>query len=313
MEKIGSSSLWVEKYRPKIFADLIAPADLHRFLKSVKKDGDVPNLLFNGPAGTGKTTTAIAIAEELGASYLHLNASINRSINDIRYQVQSFATTKSLVSDSRKIAILDEFDRLTPEAMDALKGLIEETESNCRYIFITNNIQKVIAPLISRCQQFSFGVDEVGKKDLILQYFKRSKYILEAEKIKYDKETVAKFCVELFPDMRKILNELQKFSKANGEINEDIFNFLDDAVIRDLVVEMKAKQFDNVRKIVGPIDPGTFYTSFYDDLKTYIKNESIPDVVVTLAEYAFRDSLVVDREINLMACLIELMKSVKWK
>jgi len=313
MKKIGKSSLWVEKYRPQNFDDIIAPDSLHSFFENVKKDGEVPNLLFDGPAGTGKTSVAFALAKELDTSYLYLNASIDNSINDVREKVQSFATTKSLLSNSKKIAILDEFDRLTGNAMDALKTLIEETESNCRYIFITNNVQKIIPPLISRCQQFSFAVNESGKKELILQYFKRCKYILENENVSYDKTILAKFINELFPDMRKIINELQKFSKSHGEVTQDIFNFLDDAIIKDLVNEMKRMKFDNVRKLASGIDSSSFYSSFYNDIKEYIKNESIPDIILILGEFAFRDGMMVDKELNLVSCLIEIMKNAKWK
>lgn len=313
MEKIGAKNIWVEKYRPQTFADIIAPPSLQRFLVSVLEAGEVPNLLFNGPAGTGKTTTAKAIARELGSDYLYINAAIDRSIDTIRYKVQSYATTKSLFSDARKICILDEFDRLTAEAADSLKSLIEETEFNCRYIFITNNIQKVIAPIISRCQQFSFGTDAEGRKDLLIQFFSRCRFILENEGVEYDKKILIEFIDKLFPDMRKIINELQKFSMSHGEIDSNILNLTDEAVIKELVVEMKAMKFDAVRSIASSLDPSSFYRSFYDDIKEYLKSDSIPDIIVILAEYAYRDGVSIDREINLVACLVELMKGSKWK
>jgi replication factor C small subunit len=313
MELIGESKLWVKKYDPKSFDDIIAPLALKTFLESIRKDGETTNLLFSGPAGTGKTATARAIAKELGTDYLYINASKDRSIDTIRYKVETYATTKSLFSDGLKIAILDEFDRLTPEAMDSLKALIEETETNCRYIFITNHIQKVIPPLISRCQQFFFGTDEASRKELLVQFFSRCRFILETEGVKYDKETLALFVKELFPDMRKIINELHKSAKAHGEIGPDILNTMDGALIKDLVSEMKGMKFDVVRSMVNGLDPASFYRSFYDDIKEYLQPESIPGMVVVLAEYAFRDGLSIDREINLVACLVELMKEVKWK
>lgn len=313
MEKIGTSNLWCEKYRPDNFADIIAPESLKTFLENVKKEGDIPNLIFNGPAGTGKTTTAKAIASELAADSLYLNAALDRSINDIRFKVMGFATTKSLFSDDRKISILDEFDRLTAEAEDALKTLIEETETNCRYIFITNNIQKVIAPLISRCQQFSFGADESSKKDLMMQYFQRCQFILDNEGVEYDKKVLIKFIAEIYPDLRKIINELQKYVLSHGEIDDGIFNLTDEAIIKDLAVEMKAMKFDNIRKIASTLDPQSFYKSFYDDIKIYLDKSCIPDMVVVLAEYAYRDGVSIDREINLVACLVELMRGARWK
>lgn len=313
MEKTNEISIWVESFRPNKFSDIIAPSKLQNFLKNLKKDGDIPNLIFDGPAGTGKTTTAIAIAKELGTTYLHLNCSINTGINDIREEVQNFATTKSLFSDGIKIAILDEFDRLSGPAMDSLKGLIEQTAKNCRYIFITNHIQKVIPPLISRCQQFTFGINESEKKELILQYFKRSQDILNQENIPYDKKILGKFIKELYPDFRKILNELQKCAKSHGEINDEIFNYLDDGVIKDLIAELKSMKFNNMRKIATSIDPSAFYKTFYDDITKYLENSCIPDIIVLLAEFCYRDGISIDREINLVACLVEIMKSAVWK
>lgn len=315
MKKIGSSTLYVEKYRPQSFEDIIAPATLHTYLQNIIKDGDVANLMFSGPAGTGKTTTALAIVKELGADLLHLNAALDNSINDIRFKVRNFATTKSLFSDT-KIAIIDEADRLSGGlggGQDSLKVLIEESSSNCRFIFITNNITKMIEPLTSRCQSFSFGTNENDKKTLLTQFFKRAQFILDEEKVKYDKGVLAEFVTSVYPDFRKILNELQKFVKAHGEIDERIFSRADSAVMLNLIDEMKSKSFDKVREIAGSIDWNIFYSTFYQDMKTHIENSSIPDTVVILAEYAHRHGFSIDQELNGVACLTELMRGTKWK
>lgn len=314
MKKIGTSSIWYEKFRPQTFEDIITTPKMEKYLARIKNEDTVGNLLFNGPAGTGKTSIAFAIVRELGADELYINASKDNSINTLRYDVQSFATTKSLMSDGEKIVILDEFDRLSAEAMDALKAMIEETHRNCRYIFITNNIGRVIEPIISRAEQFTFGT-EIGeeKKDLIIKYFSRAKFILENEEVEYDKKVVATLVRDLFPDFRKTINKLQNYFKLNGEINEGIFDTLDDVLIKNLVEEMKAMKFDNVQALARGIDPNNFYSTFYADLKEYLKNESIPDMIMLMNEYNYRNQIVIDREINLVACLSEMMSTAKWK
>jgi len=313
MKEISKSSLWVERYRPKCFEDLIIPEHLKTFTSQIKKDGDVSNLIFSGPAGTGKTSLAKSIANELKADVLHMNCSLDNSINDIRYKVQSFATSVSLFSDGKKIAILDEFERLSQQAQDSLKALIEDTEETCRFFFITNNLQKVIPPLISRTQGFIFGSEEAEKKNLVVSMFKRTQFILDNEGIPYNKKVLAEFVAKTYPDFRKTLNELQKFAKSYGEITEDIFNVTDEKLLNDLVSELKAKKFGNIRKIASNIDCNSFYTSFYTDLDEYLDRSCIPDTVVMLAEYCYRDAISTDREINLVAFLVEFTKIAKWR
>lgn len=313
MELIGSSTLWVEKYRPQKFDDIICPEKLKTFLSNIKNSKDIPNLLFHGSAGTGKTTTAKAICNELDCTYLHLNCSLDNSINDIRYKVQSFASTVSLYDDKKKIAILDEMDRLSGNAMDSIKSLQEETESNCRYIFITNNVNKVIDPIISRTQQFSFGESEQEKKDLISQMFKRCSFILGNEKIEFDKKSLVDLIVKVFPDFRKTINTLQQYSMMSGKIDSGIMNQTDDSKVSNLLAAMKAMKFLEFRKIASTIDTNTFYSTFYDSVDEYLEKECIPNLIVLLAEYNFRDGLCNDREINLVAFLIECAKIAKWK
>lgn len=314
MKKIGTSSIWYEKYRPQTFEDVITTPAMARYLERVKTDDTVGNLLFNGRAGTGKSSIAYAIVRELGADELYVNASSDTSIDNIRFNVRSFATTKSLMSDGEKIVILDEFDRLSAEAMDSLKAMIEETHRNCRYIFITNNIGRVIEPLISRAEQFTFG-NETGeeKKDLIIKLFGRMKFILDTEEVEYDGKVVATVVRDLFPDFRKTINKLQNYFKLYGQIDKGIFNTLDDVLIKNLVDEMKSMNFNSVQLLARGIDPNGFYTTFYADLKEYLENESIPDMIMLMNEYNYRNQIVIDREINLVACLSEMMQTAKWK
>jgi len=315
MQMIGESSIWVEKYRPMNFDDLIVPDGIRQFLQQVKEDGDIPNLLFSGIHGTGKTATARAIVNELESTYHHMNCSFNTSINDIRFEVTKFATTSSLYdsSGSKKIAILDECDRLSTEAMDSLKGLIEDVHENCRFIFITNRFQKIIGPLDSRTQHWPFGVNEQEKNDLVLQYYKRCGFILNNENVEYDDENLAMFIAELYPDFRKILNELQKYAKAHGKIDDSIFNYQDEKLVADLMEVLKTCKFDNMRKLVTALDPQTFYTTMYGNMDEYLKNEVKPDVVEILGEWAAKDGMTIDREVNLAACCTMLMKTCKGK
>lgn len=311
--KPSESSLWTERWRPQTFEDVIAPKKLHQYFDKIKEDGDISNLFFYGPYGTGKTTTALAIAKELNADYIHLNSSIDTSINDVRYKVQTFATSQSLFSESKKIVILDEMDRISSEGQDALKGLIELTSNRTRYIFITNHIERVHEALLSRTQKFSFGVNTTQKKELIKQFFNRVKYILDTEKVSYDSKVLAKFITDGYPDFRKIIGELQKFSKMNGEINEGIFEMQDEAVVTDLLQSLKEKKIDSMRKIVSSIDPSAFYSTFYGDMKSHIKNESIPTCIHILGEHTYRDGVSMNREINLAECCLSLMEQLKWK
>ena len=314
MEKIGTSSIWIERYRPQTFNDVIVTTAFVNFLESLKKEGETTNILFSGPAGTGKTSIAKAIAKELGADSLYVNASKDRSINDMRYTVEGFATTKSLMSDGLKIVILDEFDRLTPEAMDSLKGMIEETHRQCRYIFVTNNIRMVTEPVTSRAQEFVFG-KETGeeRKELIVKQFARAKFILEDQGVEYDKKVVATLITKMFPDFRRATNKLHQYNMMYGKIDEGILDTMDDSLVKELIPEMKAMNFNKVQLAARGIDPGQFYRFFYDEMKTHLQSECIPDMIVLLNEYNYRDGLVVDREINLVACLVDLMKGAQWK
>ncbi len=314
METIDSS-IWVERYRPQTIQDVIAPIEVISFLEKAKERGVTSNLIFYGPYGTGKTTVALALCKELEADYIHINGSIDTSINDVRYKVETFATSNTIFGnkDKLKIVIMDECDRMSDQAQDSLKGLIELTSKKCRYIFISNHIEKVNGGLLSRTQEFPFGVNESQKKMLIKGYFGRVKAILDNEEVKYDPKILAQFIVSKYPDFRKILGELQKFADAYGEINENIFDLQDESITTDLITAMKEMKVDAVRKIVSTIDPIGFYITIYIDMKELIDKSSIIPFIHILGEFTYRHGVTGNKEINLMDCCTTIMEQVKWK
>ena len=313
MEKLGKSNLWKEKYRPKTFKDIIIPDSVRTFLNTMKETGQLMDVIFDGPAGTGKTTTALAIVDEMDLSSLYVNTATDGSIDDVRFKVKSFATSKSLFDDKLKVVILDEADRLTPKAADSLKVMIEETTDYCRFIFITNHFSKMIPPIVSRCKYQSFGSTQETRKELLVKFFGRCKFILENENVEYDKVALGKFVAELFPDMRRIIGELQGYNMSHGKIDEGILNLIDDSLVTDIVKHMKEMKFDVVRTLASEIDPQGFFKNFYDRIHEFVKPECRPDVVVMLNEYACNDSIAINKELNMVACLTEMMKTVKWK
>lgn len=318
MKEIGKSSLWTEKYRPKTTEDLIAPEKTKRLLKTIVKEGQLPNLLLYGTAGIGKTSAARALINDLGGEELYINGSLETSIDVIRDRVTQFATTHSVIGTGQKVVIIDECERLSANAMDALKVILEETAENCRFIFCTNNLQKIISPLQSRCKLISFNYGKDDSKEIILQYFKRIQFVLKNEGYgitKEEKEILANFCKEFFPDFRKMLNELQGYLKTNEKIDFGLLRTAENSQVGELVELLKSRSFNKMRKYCTEIDPSTFYTSFYNEIVDYIKPEVVPDVVMILAEYGYKHALTIDQEINLVACCTELMKTLAghWK
>jgi DNA polymerase III delta prime subunit len=311
MEVIGKSSLWVEKYRPKTVKDLILPAPIKTFLAKIVESKEVPNLLFFSSAGRGKTSTAFAITNDLDADVLYINASIENSIDTVRFKVQQFAMTSSF-SDGKKVVILDEMDRML-NAQDALKALIEQCEANCRFIITTNNLSKIIDPIKSRTQLIDFNFSSKETKELVIAYFKRVCWILEQEKIVFDKATLAEFVKKAYPDFRKTLSELQKFVQMHGSVDEKIFSSLDDSTFNSLVEELRNRKFNAVRKLATEIDPDTFYGQLYSEMDKLLEDKCKPDAIVALADSAYRSSLTVNKELELASCLVGLMRICIWK
>lgn len=301
--------LWVEKYRPKKIAETILPAGLKKTFQEFVDNGELPNLLLSGSQGTGKTTVARALCEEVGADYIVINGSMNGNIDTLRNDIKNFASTVSL-NGGRKVVILDEADYLNPQSTQpALRGFIEEFSKNCSFILTCNFKNRIIAPLHSRCSVIDFKIENTEKPKLAGQFFKRVITILETENVTFSEKVVAEVINRHFPDNRRILNELQRYG-ASGTIDEGILSVSSDANMKELMRNLKEKNFKEVRKWVAlniDNDPVQLYRNFYDNASTYVAPRSIPQLVVTLADYQYKSAFVADQEINLVACLTELM------
>lgn len=301
--------LWVEKYRPKTIEDTILPVGLKKSFKEFVDNGEIPNLLLSGTQGTGKTTVARALCEEVGADYIIINGSMNGGIDTLRNDIKNFASTVSL-NGGRKVVILDEADYLNPQSTQpALRGFIEEFSKNCSFILTCNFKNRIIAPLHSRCSVIDFKIENGEKPQLAGQFFKRVKSILQSENVETNDKVVAELITRYFPDNRRILNELQRYG-ASGVIDEGILQASGDANIKDLMRELKAKNFKELRKWVAlniDNDPQQLFRKLYDNASTYVAPRSIPQLVVTLADYQHKSAFVADQEINLVACLTEIM------
>ena len=304
-----SEYLYVEKYRPHKIEDCILPDRLKKVFQEYVKEGNIPNLMLTGTAGCGKTTVAKAMCEEIGCNFLFINSSDERGIDVLRTKIKGYASTVSLTG-GRKVIILDEADYLTPEAQAGLRGAIEEFSENCSFIFTCNFKARLIDALHSRCSVIDFALKGDEKLKMASQMFKRLSVILKTESIDYDKDVLAKIVERYFPDYRRTLNELQRYS-TSGNIDAGVLSQVDSArKLDDLIKALKEKDFTAMRKWVvtnSDVDQNRIFRSIYDNLSVYLKPESIPLSVVTLAKYQYQAAFVADQEINLVACLTELM------
>ena len=307
--------LWVEQYRPKTVDECILPKTLKTQLQSYVDKQDISNLILSGGPGVGKTTAARAMLDQIGATYMFINGSEESGIDVLRTKIKNFASTVSL-DGGRKYLILDEADYLNPQSTQpALRGFIEEFHQNCGFILTCNYKNKLIAPLHSRCGVVDFTIPKSEKAGLAGQFFKRAISILQENEIKYNEKVVAELINKYFPDWRRILNELQRYS-VSGEIDAGILVNLSEKSIKDLMGMMKKKEFTNVRKwVVDNIDsdPDAIFRVVYDNLYDFLEPSSIPHVVVILGEYQYKNAFVADAEINMVACLTEIMARGKFK
>jgi len=312
---VRDTFLWVEQYRPKTVDECILPKTLKTQLQSYVDKQDISNLILSGGPGVGKTTAARAMLDQIGATYMFINGSEESGIDVLRTKIKNFASTVSL-DGGRKYLILDEADYLNPQSTQpALRGFIEEFHQNCGFILTCNYKNKLIAPLHSRCGVVDFTIPKSEKVGLAGQFFKRAISILQENGIKYNEKVVAELINNHFPDWRRILNELQRYS-VSGQIDAGILVNLGEKSIKELMGMMKNKEFTNVRKwVVENIDndPDTLFRAVYDNLYEYLDSSTIPHVVVILGEYQYKNAFVADAEINMVACLTEIMARGKFK
>ena len=309
--------LWVEKYRPQTIEDCILPEDLKQTFDSFLEQGEIPNLLLSGSAGVGKTTIAKALCNELGADFYVINGSDEgRFLDTVRNQAKTFAATVSLTSTSRhKVLIIDEADNTTPDVQLLLRASIEEFQKNCRFIFTCNFKNKIIEPLHSRTTVIDFNVRGKTKQTLAAQFFERCRDILTREKVRFNDKVVVQVIQKYFPDFRRTLNELQRYG-STGAIDTGILATLGNANVDSLVTSLRSKKFNDVKKWVQQNldnDPVSIMRNLYDSLSTIMEGPSIAAAVLIIAEYQYKSAFVVDQEINLLACLTQLMLECEFK
>jgi DNA polymerase III delta prime subunit len=301
--------LWVEKFRPKTVSDCILPDRIKKVFQNYVDTANIPNLMLTGSAGVGKTTVAMAMCEESGLNYMFINSSEERGIDMLRTKIRGYASTISLTG-GRKVIILDEADYLTPDAQAALRGAVEEYSENCSFIFTCNFKSRLLDALHSRCSVIDFSLKADEKPRMAAQLFGRLSNILTKENVEYDKQVLIKIVEKFFPDYRRTLNELQRYSSGGSIDAGTLAQISDVRKIADLVGYLKEGNFAEMRKWVvtnSDIEPSRIYRKVYDSLYEYFKPSSIPQAVVILARYQYQSAFVADQEINLVACLTEIM------
>jgi len=300
--------LWVEKYRPKTIQECILTDQLKETFQEYVNRKEIPNLLLSGSAGVGKTTVAKALCNEVGCDYIVINGSDESGIDVLRTKIKNFASSVSLMG-GRKVVIIDEADYLNANSTQpAMRGAIEEFSNNCSFIFTCNFKNRIIDPIHSRCTVIDFKLNG-SKSKMAMAFFKRVEFILKNENVKYEKEVVAAIITKHFPDNRRVLNELQRYS-VSGVIDKGILTSISDVQMGDLITALKEKNFGNARKWTTnnlDNDPTKVYRKVYDGLYELLKPESVPQLVLHLAKYQYQSAFAADQEINMVACLTEIM------
>ena len=312
-----SDFIWVEKYRPQTIDECILPENIKKTFKDFLNRGEIPNMLLSGPPGVGKTTVAKALCNELGVDYYVINGSDEgRFLDTVRNNAKNFASTVSLNSESKhKVIIIDEADNTTSDVQLLLRASIEEFSNNCRFIFTCNYKNKIIEPLHSRCAVVEFGIKGKHKQEIAAAFFGRLITILEQEGIDADKKVLAELINKHFPDWRRVLNECQRYS-VGGKIDSGILAHFSDVKVNDLIKNLKEKNFPEVRKwVVTNLDndSSVLLRRIYDSLYESLVSNTIPAAVLIIAKYQYQIAFVADQEINMLACLTEIMVECKFK
>ena len=307
--------LWVEKYRPKTINDCVLPAHIKKTFEDIVNGGELHNMLLTGTAGLGKTTVAKALCNELDLDYLLVNGSEESGIDTLRNKIKQFASSVSL-QGGYKVVILDEADYLNPQSTQpALRGFIEEFSGNCRFILTCNFKNRIIEPLHSRCSVVEFNIPKKDANRLCSVMMSRLMLILDDEGIKYETSVLAELIMKYMPDWRRVINELQRYS-TSGVIDSGILVSLNDISVNELMSSLKMKDFKKMRQWVSnniDSDPASLFRKMYDNMNEFIEPSSIPQMVLILADYQYKNSFVADHELNLVACCTEIMAGVKFK
>ena len=312
---MNTDFLWVEQYRPKTIDDCILPDSLKSLFSAFIKKGEISNMLFSGTAGIGKTTVAKALCNQMNCDWIMINGSEEGGIDVLRNKIKNFASTVSL-SGGKKVVILDEADYLNPQSTQpALRGFVEEFHKNCRFILTCNFKNRIIEPLHSRFSNIEFKVNPKDKPKLASRLFERAIYILKEQNVDYEDKVLVELITKHFPDFRKLINELQRYS-VSGAIDAGILVNVSDENLKTLVTHLKNKEFGDMRKwVVNNLDndPVKIFRKIYDTLYTNLEPSTIPHAVLIIADYQYKSAFVADQEINLVVCLTELMSQVKFK
>ena len=308
--------LWVEKYRPQTIATTILPTAIKQTFREFVNQDNIPNMILSGGAGMGKTTAAKAMLEELGCDYIVINGSMNGNIDTLRTEIRNFASSVSFTG-GRKYVILDEADYLNPQSTQpALRNFMEEYSKNCGFILTCNFLNRIIEPLHSRCSVIEYKIPKDERSSMAAEMYKRCKEILDTENVTFDNKVVAEVVKKFFPDNRRVLNELQRYS-ATGAIDAGILVNFEEVNIKSLMDALKEKRFSDVRKWVAQNVDGDssqdIFRKVYDNIHEYAEPQSIPQVVVTVADYQYKSAFVADHEINVMAMLTELMVETQFR
>lgn len=307
--------LWCEKYRPKNISETILPKKLKDVFQNIVDSGNIQNMLFTGTAGLGKTTVARAICNELGYDYIVINGSEEGNIDTLRGKIKRFASSVSLSGD-KKVVILDEADYLNPQSTQpALRAFIEEFSNNCRFIFTCNFKNRIIEPLHSRCGVYEFNTTKKEMQLLCAEFLKRLIHILNLENISYNKEIIIQLIMKYAPDWRRIINECQRFSIGN-QLNTDVLVGHFDSEYDKLFEYLKKKDFKKMRTWVAnniDVEASTIFRAIYDKMFDRIESSSIPQLVLILADYQYKNAFVADHELNVVACMTEIMAQIEVK